>query len=468
MKGRGVWSIAGLALVAAAAGAVLWLAAPGGQAQPARILEVVNRVEACVHAGDAWTSALAGMAVYGGGQVRTGPASSARLELSEGVVRLSPESVFTVKENTMRRGRRAAALFLEEGRLWAHLAGDPPHEFRVETASAVAAVRDTHFSVRVAADQGTLVSVAAGEVEVTAQGRSVRVGAGEQASVEPGRPPDAPQPMSDAERALWASEGERPELAPPTPEPGATPIPVTIGGDVYVALEGRAGDVAARRPATRLEAWVESRDAAQVVVEGPGGERWTLPPYGDIYGEERRFFVEVPGLPRAGEAYTFTALDADGMPLPGRVVAQDVYLGGFEPEPPANVRAEVVDNGLQVTWDPVAIIPGAFEPGADPPLGFYQINLTAESGPMVYGRVSTGAPLPETAHLIPLRRRDFGAEHVGQALEELGDGVYYLNVNAFSRAPEGSAGHGHECGASDATQRVSVVIEGGRLRVETP
>jgi tetratricopeptide (TPR) repeat protein len=97
---------------------------------------------------------------------------------------------------------------LEEGRLWAHLTTDQPHEFRVETPSAVAAVRDTHFSVEVGEDQRTRVSVAEGEVEVTAQGESVTVVAGQQTIVEPGQPPGPPEPMSDEERELWGLEDE--------------------------------------------------------------------------------------------------------------------------------------------------------------------------------------------------------------------------------------------------------------------
>jgi ferric-dicitrate binding protein FerR (iron transport regulator) len=58
-------------------------------------------------------------------------------------------------------------LLLQEGRLWAYLTSDQPHTFIVETGSAVAAVRHTRFSVRVA-DGEMLVSVAEGEVELVA------------------------------------------------------------------------------------------------------------------------------------------------------------------------------------------------------------------------------------------------------------------------------------------------------------
>jgi ferric-dicitrate binding protein FerR (iron transport regulator) len=92
----------------------------------------------------------------------------------------------------------------------------------VETGNAVAVVRDTHFSVRVA-DDTTLVSVAEGTVRVTSQEQVAIVKAGEQVTVEGDRPPSLPEPMSDEERTLWATEGQLPELAPPTPTP--TPVP---------------------------------------------------------------------------------------------------------------------------------------------------------------------------------------------------------------------------------------------------
>ena len=193
------------------------------QERSATVVEVVRKVDAHPRPKDDWQPAVVDMAIYGGGQVRTGTASSARLELLEGVVRLAAESLFTVKESTTREGRLETTLFLQEGRLWAHLTTSQPHEFTVETASAVAAVRDTRISVKVDPGQTTLVSVAEGKVVVTAQGVSVTVVAGQQVIVKPGQPPSPPEPMSDEERALWATEGEMPELAPPT----STPVPPT-------------------------------------------------------------------------------------------------------------------------------------------------------------------------------------------------------------------------------------------------
>jgi len=164
------------------------------------------------------------MAVYRGGQVRTHVDSSARLELLEGIVRLSAETVLMVKESATRGERLMTTLFLDSGRLWVNLTTDNPHAFTVETGSAVAAVRDTQFSVQVA-DGRTLVSVAQGEVELTAQEQTMVVFAGQQTEATSGQPPSMPEPMTAEELALWATEGGVAELVPPTPTSTPTPTP---------------------------------------------------------------------------------------------------------------------------------------------------------------------------------------------------------------------------------------------------
>jgi len=216
--------VGGVAAIAVTVAAVLLLVSSREQENRATIVEMANKVDAHARPKEDWLPAAVGTIVYEGGGVRTGEASSARLELSEGVVRLSANSLFTVKQSTTRRGKPTTTLFLQEGRLWVHLTAGQPHEFAVETGNAVAAVRDTRFSVKVA-DGKTLVSVAEGGVELTAQEQSVTVSSGQQARAEPSQPPTPPEPMSDEERALWAVEGEMPELAPPVATPTPTEIP---------------------------------------------------------------------------------------------------------------------------------------------------------------------------------------------------------------------------------------------------
>jgi hypothetical protein len=251
------------------------------------------------------------------------------------------------------------------------------------------------------------------------------------------------------------------------PTPTDTPVKVITSGDVYCQLSGPAGDLASRNPHTGFDVTVQSRNAVQVVVESPSGEIFVLPPHGDIYGWEQRFSTSFQGLPQAGGTYTFTALDADGTPIPGGM-ASDVYVGSYEPDPPANVQAEVVEAGILITWDPSPIIPGAFDPNGSPPLGSYQIYLHREEGELLYGWSHENRPLPETSCLIPFRRQDFGPGDTGLALEEMDDGVYYMSLHAFSVAPEGTAGYYVECIADDPAENIRVIIEGGQMRIEGP
>jgi hypothetical protein len=95
------------------------------------------------------------------------------------------------------------------------------------------------------------------------------------------------------------------------------------------------------------------------------------------------------------------------------------------------------------------------------------MSLGGEDG-MSFGWNSVEMSLPETSHLIPLRRQDFGPGDRGLALEEMDDGVYDLWVDAFSVAPEGTAGRGLECEAHDPAEHIQIVIEGGQVRVEGP
>jgi hypothetical protein len=87
---------------------------------------------------------------------------------------------------------------------------------------------------------------------------------------------------------------------------------------------------------------------------------------------------------------------------------------------------------------------------------------------MLYGWNHSGRPLPETSHLIPFGRQDFGPGDLGLALEEMEDGVYALSLDAFSAAPEGPAGQGLECSAADPAENIRIVIEAGQMRVERP
>lgn len=259
--------------------------------------------------------------------------------------------------------------------------------------------------------------------------------------------------------------------SPPPPVAG-TPAKVTMWCDLWLSLDGPAGDLATRNPSFSFEARVQGANAAQVVVQSPSGEKYILPPYSDIpYGGEQRFVGGGNGLPVAGRPYTCTALAADGAPIPG-AAASDIYIGGKEPDPPTHVRAVVVAGGLQITWAPSPVIPGAFDPAGSPPVGYYVIFLYNAKGEPLYSWL--GGPTPPTApsHLIPLHQQDFTPGDAGLALEALGDGTYRVDVNARSVTPDATpqvvTARTDECISKDSAQDIRLVIEKGQARVGTP
>ncbi len=234
---------------------------------------------------------------------------------------------------------------------------------------------------------------------------------------------------------------------------------VSLWCDVNSFLIGPAGDPVSRNPGIALMGGIQGNDATQVLIRLPDGETIVLPIGEVAYEWSPSFLGQIQGMPLAGGTYTFIALDSEGTPIPGEV-ASDVYVGGYEVDPPSNVQAEVVATGILITWNPPPVIPGAFDPSGSPPIGWYHIPINRETGEKLYSWSGS-----ETSHLIPFSRQDLSPNDVGLSLEEMGDGVYSLNVQAASTAPKGTVGHGIECQVIDPAEDVHFAIEGGQIRV---
>lgn len=105
----------------------------------ATVSEVVNVVEAKVVPAAGFQPVQDGAVIGVGGQVRTGAASRARVDLSEDtVVRLGADTVFTVEALTDSGGGPFMLVRLDLGRLWASLTGG---SLQVITPVGVASVR---------------------------------------------------------------------------------------------------------------------------------------------------------------------------------------------------------------------------------------------------------------------------------------------------------------------------------------
>jgi hypothetical protein len=206
-----------------------------------------------------------------------------------------------------------------------------------------------------------------------------------------------------------------------------------------------------------------------VQVDLPDGASVIVPAHTSVFTPDvdqmtqLSFCTGVAGMPIAGGEYTFTGLDQAGEPVPG-ARNTDVWVGVEAPEPPTNVRAEVVEDGVLVDWDGSAIIPGSFEPAAENRLGYYQLWISSvETGEWVYGASRLSGP----PYLIPWDTADFvEGRDFGVSLGEMEDGVYSLAVCVLSIAPEGSLGWGFEYDSSDPGEVIVIAIDDGEVTIE--
>jgi len=175
-------------------------AVPTPEGPQAMVVDVINEVDAHALPEEEWVEAAVDMTIYLGGEVWAQEASTARVGVEKGLVRVAPNTIFTFGQPEPG----ALELRLDEGQMWVNVEGLAPGEtFQVETPSAVASVRGTRFSVRVGPDGSTLVSTWVGTVTVSAARGVVTVSSGLQTTVAPGKQPGAPEPMSPDEQILW-------------------------------------------------------------------------------------------------------------------------------------------------------------------------------------------------------------------------------------------------------------------------
>ena len=203
-------------------------------------------------------------------------------------------------------------------------------------------------------------------------------------------------------------------------------------------------------------------------VDLPDGRSIIIPRYTDVFSPGVdwttlfRFSTCEPGMPIAGGEYIFTGLDVAGEPIPG-ARNTDIWVGVEPPDPPTNVGADLTKDGILVSWDETPIIPGSFEPAAEPQLGSYQLWINrVETGESVYGANYIFA----SPHLVPQDKANFiEGKDWGLSLSEMEDGTYSLGACVLSMAPAGSLGKGLEYNSSDIDQRIILTIEDGEITI---
>jgi WD40 repeat protein len=191
-----VWiALAGLLAVCACGKAA---ATPEGP--QARVVDVINDVDADPMALEEWEDALEDMVIYLEGKVWAKEASTSRVQTEQALVRVAPNTVFTFgqpDEDTMQ-------VSLEEGQIWVTVEGlEPGETFEVEMPGVVAAVRGTSLSARVEADGTAIVSTQVGTVTVYAATQVVTVTEGMLTAVPHGSAPIEPRMMTPEEQVLW-------------------------------------------------------------------------------------------------------------------------------------------------------------------------------------------------------------------------------------------------------------------------
>jgi hypothetical protein len=241
--------------------------------------------------------------------------------------------------------------------------------------------------------------------------------------------------------------------------------------DAYVLLNGRATlPPEERNPCVELQIFTNIV-MSSVRVDLPDGRSIIVPPFTDVFSPGvdgttlLRFDTLEPGMPTVGGEYIFTALDEAGEPILG-VTNTDIWVGTEPPDPPTNVRTEVTEDGILVSWDESPIIPGSFEPAAYPQLGYYQLWISRiQTGESVYGASCISA----STHLIPRDKTNFvqgvQGRDWGLSLNEMKDGTYYLGACVHSIAPKGSLGKGFEYNNSDPGQGITFTIQGGEITI---
>ncbi len=391
---------------------------------------------------DSWTEAEVGMSLEIGDSMKTGDDSNAEITFFDGsTIELQAGTEIEITGLGISGETDSTTITLEQtiGSIIFRVTKilDPESRYEVETPAGVVAVRGSAVQVYVIEDGTTWTTNLEGEIWAVAQGVELQVPEGRQCIVRPGQPPEL--------------------------------LELHFETDAYLGLDGPATLSPEERNPCVFLAIMTNMVMDSVRVDLPDGGSVLIPRYTDVFSPgiewttSFRFSTCEPGMPIAGGEYIFTGLDAAGEPIPG-VINTDIWVGVEAPDPPSDVRADLTEDGIMVSWDESPVILGSFEPTAEPRLGFYQLWINrVETGETVYGAnlVST------SSHLVPQDEADFvEGEDWGLSLGELQEGAYSIGACVFSMAPAGSLGRGFEYNSSDMDEQIIFAIEDGEIIIQ--
>ena len=212
-------------------------------------------------------------------------------------------------------------------------------------------------------------------------------------------------------------------------------------------------------------------------VETPEGEEIVVQEYTDIFTpdvdfiDSFRYLVSSPGFPTVGQPYGFTLLDVLGSPIPGTEV-EDIWYACSQ-DAAENLQA-VYSPGehISLAWDAVDVVPGEFDPSADPQIGEYKLNIFPihPEGPTTFG----AAGIASSHHIVPWESFDPGVEgepdgtNFGVSLSELQEGVFEIEIESISLPHPESGGVRFECFVRDRSQNLLMEKAGGDINFMPP
>jgi tetratricopeptide (TPR) repeat protein len=189
----------GVALAAAGVGQAIAATPPATDGKLAKVASVQNVVETR-HSPD-WNKAVVDEALKGGDRVRTGAASRAGILYADDTLQRIDEK--TEVEIIAPSTGNSGILKVLGGRTY--FTSRRPKDFgRVETPTVTAAIKGTEFSVDVADDGATTITMMEGVVLASNDQGSVEIGAGEKAVVEPGKAPVKSVVVRPRDAVSWA------------------------------------------------------------------------------------------------------------------------------------------------------------------------------------------------------------------------------------------------------------------------
>ena len=145
-----------------------------------------------------WRLAALNDRVFSGDRIRTGRNGSVELAFDDGsFFLLRAETEIDIGTLSRQDSGYLKNFFLGIGRLLARTlkGGSLPSRTEIRTATAIAGIKGTRFSLSVREDQTTQAVVHEGSIGVSAMGKDVEVQAGEGTSVKMGMPPETPKKL---------------------------------------------------------------------------------------------------------------------------------------------------------------------------------------------------------------------------------------------------------------------------------